>query len=376
MSTTSMAAVLYAEREPLVLEQLDVADPGPDEVQIAVAASGICASDVHLADGTLDIPGLPAYPLPVVPGHEAAGIVERVGSAVRRVQPGDYVIVNIYPGCGYCDDCICGRASHCSQMRPGELPSGGSRLSSRGRPIHQMSNCSSFSERTVVPARGCIKIPNRMPLDRACLIGCGVATAYGAVFRNAAVQPGHSVLVVGVGGVGLNVVQAAVVAGATTIIAVDLGQGRLDQAAEFGATHTIDAADPDWPSRVADLTAGGVDRGFEVVSTPGTVRQAYEATRDGGLLTVVGLAPPGSTVTLPTVPSKGFARGGLRWTQPVVDYSVLVQLYLEGRLKLDELISHERPLMEVNDVLDEIRRGEHRGRVILTNRAVLDGAHH
>ncbi|GAA4540194.1 alcohol dehydrogenase catalytic domain-containing protein [Pseudonocardia xishanensis] len=370
MGTSGTAAVLRHPRERLLLEEVEIADPREDEVLVAIAASGVCASDVHLADGTLEIPGLGGYPLPIVPGHEAAGVVEQVGSAVRTVQPGDHVIINIYPGCGRCRPCVLGRAAECSEVRPGALPGGGSRLTSNGATVHQMSSCSSFAERTVVPQRGCVKIPPEMPLDRACLIGCGVATGFAAVFHVADVRPGDSVLVLGVGGVGLNVVQSAVLAGARTVVAVDLGATRLDKAKEFGATHVLDASSATWTTAVREIVAGGVDHGFEVVSTPTTVRQVYDATRDGGMVTVVGLAPPGSTVALPTVPSKTFTRGGLRWARPASDFRALVDLYLAGRFKLDELVTDERPMREVNEVMDSMRRGLP-GRTILTNEEVL-----
>lgn len=370
MGGSTKAAVLHRSREPLVVGEIGIDEPRANEVVVAIAASGVCASDVHLADGTLDIPGVGPFPLPVVPGHEAAGIVERVGTDVQTVQPGDHVIINIHPGCGRCPQCVVGRAAWCTATTPGALPGGGSRFRSGETTIHQMSSCASFAERTVVPERGCVKIRRDMPLERACLIGCAVATGFGAVFRVAGVKPGDSVLVVGAGSVGLNVIQSAALAGATTIVAVDLGVDRLAKAVSFGATHAVDADDPEWVEAVRTLTEGGTDYGFEVVSTPRTVRLAYDATRDGGLLTVVGLAPPRSTITLPTVPSKGFTRGGLRWAQPTRDYPTLVDLYLSGRIKLDELVTVECPLDQVNDVLDSMRRGAH-GRTVLTNKEVL-----
>jgi S-(hydroxymethyl)glutathione dehydrogenase / alcohol dehydrogenase len=371
VGTGAVAAVLRRHHEPLALEEVTLADLLPGEVVVGIAAAGVCGSDVHLVDGALEIPGLGGFPLPIVPGHEAAGVVEQVGAGVTTVQPGDHVVINIYPGCGRCRPCVLGVASHCTDTPLGTLPGGRRPVSDAdGSALYQMSGCGAFATRVVVPERGCVRIRREMPLDRACLIGCGVATGFAAVHHVAGVRPGQSVLVVGAGGVGLNVVQSAALAGAYPVVAVDLGRQRLDTALAFGATHALEASDPGWVGEVRELTEGGVDHAFEVVSSPATVRQAYDVTRDGGMLTVVGLAPPGSTVTLPTVPSKTITRGGLRWARPATDFPALVDLYLTGRFKLDELVADARPWEEVDDVLDSMRRGVP-GRTILRNDEVL-----
>ncbi|MDQ7910826.1 alcohol dehydrogenase catalytic domain-containing protein [Phytohabitans sp. ZYX-F-186] len=355
------AAVLYAPPGPLELVTVSLDAPRADEVVVRVAASGLCGSDLHLVDGSLEIPGPHGArrpPLPIIPGHEAAGVVERVGSDVRAVAPGDHVIINIYPGCGRCPTCRSGRPARCAELHQGYLADGTTRFSVDGRAVHHMAYCSSFADAIVVPESGCVKVRADMPLDRACLIGCGVTTGYSAVFNVAKVHPGASVLVVGAGGVGLNVIQSAFLAAATTIIAVDIGAAKLATAELFGATHTVDASAPDWVAQVLSLTGGrGVDFGFEAVSTPVTIRQAFDATANGGQLTIVGLAPPGSEVSYPASITKSVTRGGMAWARPWQDFPRIVELYLAGRFKLDELVTRTRPMSEVNLALRDLRDG-------------------
>jgi S-(hydroxymethyl)glutathione dehydrogenase / alcohol dehydrogenase len=367
------AAVAYEPKQSLEYRLVTLADPRPDEVLVRIAASGICGSDLHLIDGTLEIPGPNGprmLPFPVVPGHEAAGVVEAIGSEVRAVSPGDHVIINIYPGCGHCATCRGGRASRCPNVSQGYMPDGTTRLSSQGQPVHHMAYCSSFAQYAVVTEGGCIKIRPDMPLERACLIGCGVATGYGAVFKAAQVQPGSSVLVLGAGGVGLNVIQSAVLAGATTIVAVDITDDKLAGATAFGATHAFNAAGSlDWQAALRELTQGrGVDFGFEAVSTPVTIRQAFDATANNGVFTIVGLAPPGSEVSYPASITKTVMRGGIANTNPWRDFPAIVELYLAGRFKLDELVAHERPLADVNQALDALRHDSDRRTVLTMNR--------
>lgn len=363
------AAVLNAWHEPLVLQPVAIADPKPDEVLVRMIASGLCGSDLHLSEGKLEIPGPhgpQTLPLPIVPGHEGAGIVEAVGSEVRAVAPGDHVIINIYPGCGRCDRCRSGWPSTCTFVRQGYMPDGSTRLSRGGEAVHHMAFASTFAEYTVVTESGCVKIRKDMPLDRACLIGCGVTTGYSAVFNVAKVEPGTSVLVVGAGGVGLNVIQSAALAAATKIIVVDMGESKLQKAREFGATHTIDASVGDWVEEVQSLTSGlGVDYGFEAVSTPKTIRQTFDATRVRGLVVLVGMTPPGAEVSYPATITRTVTRGGIAWSQPWVDFPRIVDLYLAGRYKLDELVSVTRPLSEVNEALRELKAGTD-GRSIFT----------
>jgi Zn-dependent alcohol dehydrogenase len=376
------AAVAYEPKQTLAYESVTLAEPRPDEVLVRIAASGICGSDLHLVDGSLEIPGPNGprmLPFPVVPGHEAAGVVEAAGAQVRAVSPGDHVIVNIYPGCGHCPSCHGGRPARCPNVSQGFMPDGSTRLRANGRPIHHMAYCSSFAEYAVVTEGGCVKIRQDMPLDLACLIGCGVATGYGAVFGAARVHPGASVLVVGAGGVGLNVIQSAALAGATTIVAVDIADSKLAVAAAFGATHTFRAAGgvdgtvgvdgtggADWQAGVRELTRGrGVDFGFEAVSTPATIRQAFDATANNGVFTIVGLAPPGSEVSYPATITKTVMRGGIANANPWTDFPAIVDLYLAGRFKLDELVAQRRPLRDVNQALDALRRDSDR-RTVLT----------
>ena len=356
------AAVLRDWHTPLTLETVSLENPKADEVLVRVVASGLCGSDLHLTEGKLEIPGPHGpqlLPLPIVPGHEAAGIVESVGSDVRAVSPGDHVIINIYPGCGRCERCRTGWPSTCANVRQGYMPDGTTRISTNGKAIHHMAFSSTFAEFMVVTESGCIKIRDDMPLDRACLIGCGVTTGYSAVFNVAKVEPGTSVLVVGAGGVGLNVIQSAALAAATKIIVVDIGSTKLRKAQEFGATHTIDASeDSDWVTTVQRITGGlGADYGFEAVSTPTTIRQTFDATRVRGMVVIVGMTPPGSEVSYPATITRTVTRGGIAWSQPWIDFPRIVDLYLAGRYKLDELVTTTRPLSEVNVALQELKDG-------------------
>ena len=362
------AAILHEHRSALAVETVELGPLRSTDVLLRVSASGICGSDLHLVGGRLAVPttkGPARLPLPIVPGHEAAGVVEAVGDEVRGLAAGDHVIVNVYPGCGRCAACMSGTRASCANPEPGLLPDGRSRIRLAGRAVHHMANCSSFAEFAIVPEAGCVRIRSDMPLDRACLIGCAVATGYGAVFKVAHVAPGTCALVVGAGGVGLNVIQCCRLAAATTIIAVDVSAAALERATAFGATHVFDGRDPDWVAAVRALTGGGVDYAFEAVSSAATARAAFDATRERGLLAIVGLAEPGSETSYPTTITKTVTRAGLAWCDPHVDYPRLVELYLAGRLDLDGLIDRRWALDEVNDALAAVAAGG-RGRAVLS----------
>lgn len=348
------AAVLYEPNQPLSVERLQLADPGPREVLVRIVGSGVCGSDLHAIDGELPIK------LPSVLGHEAAGVVEAVGADVQRIAPGDHVVLAWTPGCGRCPTCWNGEPRDCQHLLAGvdDLDDGQTRLSNNGVAIHHMSHIAGFAEYAVVGERTCVKVRKDAPLEKICLVGCCVATGYGAVFGNAKVEPGSSAVVIGCGGVGLNVIQALDLALATTIIAVDLVDSKLDMAREFGATHTINASETDTVQAVRDIVGeAGADYAFEVISTARTVEQAFELTRHRGTLVVVGLPLPwNATISIPASPFKTVTSGhptGTQWQNT----SLLVDLYMAGKLKLDQLISRERRLDDVNAAFDELRTG-------------------
>ena len=349
------AAVLNAIPGQLDIEEIDVAEPGPREVLVKVVAAGLCHSDLHFMEGKYP------YMTPAVLGHESAGVVEAVGSQVTYVKPGDHVITCLSVYCGNCENCLTGRPSICSNAgstdrAPGEAP----RLSRNGEPVHQFLKMSSFAERMLVHEHGVVKIREDMPLDRAALIGCGVTTGLGAVFNTAKVAPGSTVAVIGCGGIGLNAIQGARIAGAGQIIAVDMLDNKLELAKEFGATHTVNASGTDPVMEVMGISGGGVHYSFEAIGLKVAAEQAFNMLRAGGTATVIGMIPIGQNVELPGVSVlaerriQGSNMGSNRFR---VDMPRYVDLYLEGRLKLDELVSARISLDEVNEGFENMKAG-------------------
>jgi S-(hydroxymethyl)glutathione dehydrogenase/alcohol dehydrogenase len=368
------AAVLDDVGQRLRVEELELGEPGPDEVRVRMVAAGVCHSDLHVINGDLPVP------LPAVLGHEGAGVVEEVGDGVRRVKPGDHVVLSWIPGCGSCYYCRIGRSELCEEafrlQVAGTLPGGALRWrGSDGRAVHHFLEVSCFAEVTVVPERGVIPIRADVPLDRAALVGCAVTTGYGAVVHTAQVPPGSSVAVLGAGGVGLNVIQAAALSGAWPIIAVDRIPAKLDLARRFGATHTVDASrTDDLIGAVVDLTEGrGADFAFEVIGRPETMAAAYGLTRKGGTVVVVGVAAPHEDVCLNafSLPSQSKVLTGSWYgrSNPEVDIPHILDLYLAGRLKLDELVSRRFPLEAVNEAFDALRAGSVARSILLLERS-------
>ncbi len=353
------AAVYYRGGEPLRVEEVELLAPQRLEVLVRIAAAGVCHSDLHFVDGVLP------HASPAVLGHEGAGIVEAVGEGVTYVRPGDHVILSFIPSCGQCSYCVVGRPNLCTAgnraAARGTLLDGTTRLRKDGEPVYHMSCTACFAERVVVSESSVVKVREEMPLDRAALIGCGVMTGVGAVINTAKVQPGSTVAVIGCGGVGLNVIQGAVLAGAARVVAIDISDYKLELAKQFGATDTVNASEVDPVAAVRELSPGGADYAFEVIGRPETMRQAYDAVRRGGTAVVVGLAPASAEVSIPAASLlqekvlTGSAYGG---TRARVDMSKLVELYLAGRLKLDELISRRYPLEGINEALEALRAGE------------------
>ncbi len=352
------AAVLYQPNTPLVVEELDIDAPLEGEVLVKVAAAGVCHSDYHVMKGEW------SSPMPVVLGHEGAGVVERVGAGVKNVKAGDHVILNFRPNCGWCAHCVRGQPVLCagSETPRHEMFSGGSRLSRNGETVHHFARTSCFSEYAVVQESGAVPIRQDMPLDRAALIGCSVMTGVGAVINTARVEPGAKVVVLGCGGVGLNCVQGAVLAGADQIVAVDIRQNKLDYAREFGATDVVNASNQDPVAVVHELTGGGADYAFEALGRAQTIRQAYESTRPGGKAVVVGMAPENDDVSINalSLPRNEKILMGSYYgsARPWIDLPRLVDLYLAKRLRVDELVTRSYSLDEINVAYDALAQGD------------------
>ena len=355
------AAVLHEPRRPLVVEAVELAPPRDDEVLVRVAAAGVCHSDVHLVDGAL---GDGRWPM--VMGHEGAGLVEAVGSAVTHVSPGDHVGFCIVPACRVCHECAAGRYHLCASAGEngprGMLMDGTSRLSlADGTPLHHALMTACFAEYTVVAAAGAIPLPSHLPLWQASLLGCGVVTAFGAVANAARVEPGESAVVIGCGGVGLQVVAALRLAGADPIVAVDLDPVKLELALARGATHAVESGSATTAARVLKLSGRGADHAFEVVGRPETMRLAWDCLRPGGTAVVVGLAPRGVEVSLPAIEflSEKAIRGSYYGSgDAAADLPRLAELAVEGELDLGAVVTHIQVLDAVNEALDRLRHGE------------------
>jgi len=365
------AAVLHEPRRPLVVEEVELAAPRDDEVLVRVVAAGVCHSDVRLADGEL---GNGRWPL--VMGHEGAGIVEVVGSAVTHVVPGDHVGFCIVPACRECDECVAGRFHLCipaGENGPrGTLMDGTSRLSlTDGTPLQHALMTACFAEHTVVAAAGAIPLPRALPLWQASLLGCGVVTAFGAVRNTARVRAGESAVVVGCGGVGLQVVAALRLAGASPIVAVDLDPTKLELARARGATHTVESGSATTAARVVKLTGRGADHAFEVVGRAETIRLAWDCLRSGGTAVVVGLAPRGVDVSLPAIEflsDKGVRGSYYGSGDAAGDLPRLAELAVGGELDLAGVVTAIEPLEAVNDALDRLRGGEGARTVLVVDR--------
>ncbi|MGD2102324.1 MAG: Zn-dependent alcohol dehydrogenase [Acidimicrobiia bacterium] len=350
------AAVLHAVNEPLTVEDVEVADPGPFEVVVRVAAAGLCHSDVRFMEGSYPVP------VPAVLGHESAGVVEAVGDSVTHVVPGDHVITFLSVFCGTCDFCVTGRTHQCAnreatQRRPGEPP----RLSIDGEPLHQFLNLASFAEAMLVHENAVVKVTDEMPLDKAALLGCGVATGLGAVFNTAGVRPGETVAVLGCGGVGLSAVQGARIAGAGTILAVDRIDDKLELARRLGATHTVNAGSADVVETARELTGGdGLDYAFEAIGSAATAATAFEMIRNGGSAVVIGLIPVGQIVSIPGHElffEKRLMGSNMGSNRFRVDVPRYVQMYRDGNLNIDDMITNRMPLEDINNGFDQMRTG-------------------
>ncbi|MBI1986911.1 MAG: Zn-dependent alcohol dehydrogenase [Nitrospinae bacterium] len=354
------AAVLRAFNQPLAIEEVEVPEPHAGEVLVKVVATGVCHSDLHVIKGDIQVP------LPVVLGHEGAGIVEKVGPGVTTVSPGDHVVLAVLPSCGQCAPCVGGRPYICERSWPvifsGTMMDGTRRLRNReGEELSHLFAQSSFAEYAVVTERSAVPIRKEAPLEKMAVLGCGATTGIGAVLNTARVEAGTRVAVVGCGGVGLSVILGAKLAGALQIIGVDISKRKLRIAQDFGATHTIDSSREDLVQRVQELTEGGADYVFECVGHPDLMSQSFDATRAGGKTVIVGAAPMGAKVSVDALSLLmektlvGTPAGSLR---PAIDIPRYVNLYLEGKLELDRLVTCTYPLEKINEAFGAMQRGE------------------
>ena len=354
------AAVLHQVDTPLRVQEVEMAALRPGDVLVRVGASGLCHTDLEVIQGAL------AYPLPIVLGHEGAGIVEAVGSDVLSVKPGDHVICSWNPSCGRCFYCDRGQPILCepfTRHQPqGHLLDGTSRLSIDGRKLHHFSVVSSHAEYCVVPETGAIVVPKEIPFDRACLIGCGVMTGVGGAARVARIDGGSSVVVIGCGAVGLNAVQGAMLQGAGTIVVLDRDPARLAMAQLFGATHVVDAGGNDVVGQVKALTGGRcADYVIECAGQPQAFRLSPEILRPGGELVWLGKINVDRDVAFrwgALMGEKRIVRSSYGGARPRRDFPWLSRLYLDGKLKLDELITRRIRLEEINEGFAAMTRGE------------------
>ena len=352
------AAVLREIKQPLTIEDVYLDAPGPDEVRIRVVSSGLCHSDYHSISGDFPVP------MPAVLGHEAAGVVEAVGSDVTEFKKGDEVVTCVSQYCGHCRECLDGHNNVCGNKPTSRLDDGPARITRGSEVFTQYAGLGAFAEEMLIHRTGLTKIPEGMPLEKAGLLGCAVLTGVGAALNGAQVKPGSTVVVIGCGGVGLNAIQGAMLSGAGIIIAADILDNKLEMAKTFGATHTINTATDNDPAKKVKQIAGGlgVDYSFDAVSVDKTQALAFDALAPGGHAVAVGISA--ATVRAQYSPMmmvfgektmSGTFYGSVR---PNLDFPILVDHYMEKRLNIDGLISRTYKLDEINDGFKRMMAGE------------------
>jgi S-(hydroxymethyl)glutathione dehydrogenase/alcohol dehydrogenase len=367
MGKKAKAVVCREWNKPVVVEQIEVESPRRGEVMVQIKACGVCHSDLSGTNGTIPLPP------PTVLGHEAAGIVAEVGEGVTDIAVGDTVVVSWVPMCGKCPYCVQGRPALCdvSARATLTLPDGTSRYKdAKGATLNHFAGTGVMTEYATLHRDNVIKIDPDVPLDKAALVGCAVMTGVGAALNTAKVRPGSSVAVFGAGGIGLNVIQGAALAGAEKIIAVDLEDKKLEFAAVFGATHTINPKTAgDAVPAILGLTGGGAEYTFECVGSAKLVEQAFNATRKGGTCVVVGVAKMTDQVTLGAflLPFQEKVLTGSMYgsARPSIDFPRLLSLYKAHRLKLDELVTATYKIEEINRAFDDMQKGVNARGVIL-----------
>jgi S-(hydroxymethyl)glutathione dehydrogenase/alcohol dehydrogenase len=359
------AAVLYGAGQPLELDELEVLPPAEGEVLVRYVASGVCHSDLHI------IQGLQAHPTPVVLGHEGAGVVEAVGPRVTGVQVGDHVLTSYVPSCGRCPWCVVGRPNLCDlRDQPRHLMHDGtSRFRKGSDEVYHFLQVSSYAELAVLPEQNVVPIRKDAPLDVVCLVSCGVMTGAGAVINRARVTPGSSVAIFGCGGVGLNAIQAAALMGAGKIIAVDVFDHKLEWSREFGATHVVNARTDDAVARIKEICGrGGADYAIEAIGGAPTIELAFNSVHRGGTVVVIGVSPDGTRISIdPSLLLQERILTGTSFgsSRQRVDLPMLVDLFMDGKYKLRELISRQVSLDELNGAYDALQRGEVRRSVVV-----------
>jgi S-(hydroxymethyl)glutathione dehydrogenase / alcohol dehydrogenase len=362
MPRNRVKAVVFRDPStPIEFTDVDLAGPKRGEVRVQIAAAGVCHSDLHVKRGDWDAPA------PLVMGHEGAGVVVELGEGVTSLAVGDHVVLSWVPPCGECRYCRSGHEARCQKVATevapkGVLFDGTSRLSKDGETLHHYLGVSSFAEEVVVPASGAVKVRDDAPLDAIAVVGCAVATGVGAVVNTAAVEPGATVAVIGCGGVGLNIVQGAKLAGAERIVAIDVLPDKTALAVQFGATDRIDATRGDAVDLLFELLPDGVDYAFDAIGHTSTTEQAIRMLGLGGAAVVVGLPKTGAKASFePLVLAEADQRilgsnyGSVR---PSIDIPALVDRYMDGQLKLDPLIWARRPLAEAADAFTNLESGE------------------
>jgi alcohol dehydrogenase len=350
----------YAKSVPIVIEELELEGPGAGEVLVEMAAGGLCHSDLSVMNGTRP------RPTPMVLGHEAAGVVREIGAGVSGLEPGDHVVFSYVPACRRCAECVSGRPAMCrvgaAANGAGTLLGGARRFKRKGQPVYHHLGVSGFSEYTVASQDSLVKIDPALPLDKAALFGCAIATGVGAVVNTARVEPGTSVAVFGLGGVGLAAVMGAKLAGAHPIVAVDVLASKFDLARKLGATHTVDANKDDPASHVREVTGGGAAYTFDATGVAKVLEQAFAATARGGVTVVIGLPHPDHRVTLSPLAMvaeeriiKGCYMGS---AVPWRDIPRFIALYRAGALPMDAMITGTVTLEQINEGFDRLDRGE------------------
>lgn len=359
----SRAAVAWEAGKPLSIETVDVEGPKAGEVMLRMVATGVCHTDAYTLSGA-DPEGI----FPSILGHEGGAVVEEIGEGVTSVQVGDHVIPLYTPECGRCKFCLSGKTNLCQAIRAtqgqGLMPDGTSRFSMNGKQLFHYMGTSTFSEYTVLPEIAVAKINKAAPLDKACLLGCGITTGIGAVLNTAKVEPGSTVAVFGLGGIGLSVIQGAVLAKAERIIAIDINPAKFEMAMQLGATECLDPRDHAAPLQevLVELTGGGVDYSFECVGNVDLMRTALECCHKGwGESIIIGVAGAGQEIS--TRPFqlvtgrvwRGSAFGGVKGRSQLPDY---VERYMKGEIKVDEMVTEVLPLEQINDAFDHMHAGK------------------
>lgn len=347
------AAVFHAPNQPLTIENVEIDNPGPREVLVRTSAVGLCHSDLHFIEGKYPTP------VPIVLGHESAGVVEAVGRDVTYVKPGDRVISCLSVFCGHCEFCLTGHMSICQTPEVKMAPGKAKRLRWKGQQLNQFANLSSFAEQMLVHEHALVKLDPEIPMEFAALIGCGVITGYGAIVHTAKVEPGSTVAVVGCGGIGLAAINGARIAGAGRIIAVDKDPGKLELAKSFGATDGVLAGD-DTAKQIIDLTNGGVHYSFECIGMKQTTELCFAMLRAGGTATIIGMIPVGTKIELhgPDFLRERRIQGSMMGSNRFrIDMPRLVQFYQQGRLPLEQLVSGRLKLEQINEGFAALQKG-------------------